>query len=444
MTSESYVIVGGGHAARRAAEALRMHDADVPITIVGAEAELPYDRPVLSKDALVGIEGERKAFIRDAAWYATQRIDMRLGTAVTAIDRDAKCIHLADGTQFPYRKALLATGSRVRRLDVPVDTDACVHYVRTVDDTRALRDVLSPGKRVVVLGGGFIGLEVAASAASLGCRVSVIEPAARLLQRALPEQVATYVMALHQRHGVDIRLGVAPLAVRRSSVETDAGVFEADVVVAGIGVVPNTELAQAAGLEVRNGIVVDAGCRTVDPDVFAAGEVTCHFNPLLGRHLRVESWQVAENQPAVAAANMLGADERYAEWPWLWSDQYACNLQTLGIFDPSYSVVVRASRPIGKKDSKNIDESGDRSGAGRSGGAASERAGEQGTVKSVEIDHADAALTVFALRHDSTLAAVATINAGRDIGPCKRLIGAAKALDPAALADPAVPLRSLI
>ena len=401
MSIASCVIVGGGHAARRAAEALRAHDAHAQITIVGAETELPYDRPVLSKEALVGIEGERKAFIRDAAWYAAQRIEMRLGTAVASIERDAKRIRLADGSDLPYGKTLLATGSRVRRLDVPVDADACVHYVRTIHDTRALRDVLSAGKRVVVLGGGFIGLEVAASAASRGCRVVVVEPAERLLQRALPAQVGHYMTALHQKHGVEIRLGTTPRAVHRDGVDADSGLIEADVVVAGIGVVPNIELAQAAGLEVGNGIVVDAGCRTSDPDVFAAGEVTCHFNPLLGRHLRVESWQVAENQPAVAAANMLGADERYAEWPWLWSDQYTSNLQTLGVFEPSCSIVVRT------------------------------------------LPGADA-MAVFALRDDRTLGAVATINAGREIGACKRLIAAAKPLDPAALADPGVPLRSLI
>jgi len=323
MSNERCVIVGGGHAARRGAQALRELAPLARIVVIGAEHELPYDRPVLSKGALLAADGERAAFIRDATWYAEHRIELCLGAEVVEIDRAGASVRLADGRREAYGKLLIATGSRVRTL--PFDTPGVrIHYVRTVADARALRAELAPGKRVAILGGGFIGLEVAASAATLGCATTLIEPAPALLQRAMPASIGTFMHALHTRHGVDIRVDTRPVSIRREGaafiVETDRGTLAADVIVAGIGVVPNVELAQQAGLEVNDGIVVDAGCRTRDALIFAAGEVTSHFNPLLGRHVRIESWQVAENQPLVAAANMLGGQAEYAEVPWLWSD----------------------------------------------------------------------------------------------------------------------------
>ncbi|KWE79950.1 anthranilate 1,2-dioxygenase system ferredoxin--NAD(+) reductase [Burkholderia territorii] len=406
MSADPFVIVGAGHAARRTAEALRARDADARIVMIGAERELPYDRPALSKDALLGDGGEQRAFIRDAAWYDAQRIELRLGTRVDAIERDAQRVRLDDGATLPYAGLVLATGSRVRTFGGPVDEGVVPHYVRTVADARALRAQLAPGRRVAVLGGGFIGLEVAAAARQLGCDVTVIDPAARLLQRALPEVVGAYARQLHDGRGVIFRMATLPRAIRRGPgggaiVETDRGDVPADVVVVGIGVVPNVELAQAAGLEVDNGIRVDAGCRTDDRAIFAAGEVTMHFNPLLGRHVRIESWQVAENQPAVAAANLLGADETYAELPWLWSDQYDCNLQMLGLFGGERTIVVRG-------------------------------------------DPASGPFTVFGLDDDGKIAAVAAANLGRDIGASRRLIAAGAVPDPAKLADPAVNLKTFL
>ncbi|VUD64920.1 unnamed protein product [Burkholderia pseudomallei] len=288
-----------------------------------------------------------------------------------------------------------------------MDAGVHVHYVRTLADTRALRAALAPGKRVAVLGGGFIGLEVAASAVRLGCRATVVDPAPRLLQRGMPEAVGAFALALHARHGVDVRLGALPERIRRAAngaavVETSAGGIVADVVVAGIGVVPNVELAQAAGLDVDDGVCVDEMCRTTDPAIFAAGEVTRHFNPLVGRALRIESWQIAENQPAVAAANMLGAAETYAQWPWLWSDQYDCNLQMLGLFGGERTLVLRGS------------------------------------------PERDRAFCVFALNARRELAAVAAVNAGREIAVCRRLMTAGVALDPARLADPSDALRAML
>ncbi|WP_063534206.1 anthranilate 1,2-dioxygenase system ferredoxin--NAD(+) reductase [Burkholderia sp. MSMB1589WGS] len=407
-TNDPYLIAGGGHAARRAAETLRERDPAARIVMIGAEPELPYDRPALSKDALVGgDEGERRAFVRDAAWYRERDIALRLGVRVEAIERRAQRVRLSDGASLGYARLLIATGSRVRRFAGPVDAGVAVHYVRTVADARALRAALAPGKRVAVLGGGFIGLEVAASAVRLGCRATIVDPAPRLLQRAMPEAVGAFALALHARHGVDVRLRALPERIRRGAngmavVETSAGGIAADVVVAGIGIVPNVELAQAAGLHVDDGIRVDERCRTADAAIFAAGEVTRHFNPLVGRHLRIESWQIAENQPAVAAANMLGGDEAYAQWPWLWSDQYDCNLQTLGLFDGGQTLVLRGS------------------------------------------PERDRAFCVFGLNARRELRAVAAVNAGREIAGCRRLMTANVALDPPCLADPSVALRSML
>lgn len=402
MSADPFVIVGAGHAARRTAEALRERDAAARIVMIGAERELPYDRPALSKDALLTDGGERRAFIRDAAWYDTQRIELRLGTRVDAIEREARRVRLDDGATVPYGKLVLATGSRVRPFGGAIDEGVAVHYVRTVDDARALRARLAPGRRVAVLGGGFIGLEVAAAARQLGCDVTVIDPAPRLLQRALPEVVGAYARRLHAARGVIFQLATLPRAIRRApGVETDRGDVPADIVVVGIGVVPNIELAQVAGLDVDNGIRVDAGCRTADAAIFAAGEVTMHFNPLLGRHVRIESWQVAENQPAVAAANLLGADETYAELPWLWSDQDDCNLQMLGLFGSERTIVVRG-------------------------------------------DPASGPFTVFGLGDDGRIVAVAAANLGRDIGASRRLIAAGAVPDPVKLADPAVNLKTFL
>lgn len=405
MSNERHVIVGAGHAARRAAETLRARDADVEIVMVGEEPHAPYDRPVLSKDALMSEEGERKAFIRQHDWYASNRIDLRVSAKVTDVDRRRACVRLHDGSEIGYDRLLLATGSRVRRFSGPVDERVPLHYVRTLADARALRAVLAPGKRVAILGGGFIGLEVAAAATQAGCKATVIEPAAALLQRALPNSVGQHIAALHERNGVDLRLGTMPHAIGYrngcASIGTDAGAVDADVVVVGIGVVPNVELAEGCELEVRNGIVVDEQCRTNDPAIFAAGEVTMHTNPLLGCSIRIESWQVAENQPVVAAENMLGGEAIYAELPWLWSDQFDCNVQTLGIIEAQHRLVTRG-------------------------------------------DPANGSFCVAALDEVGRMRAAIAVNSGRDVGACRRLIASGTVMDEARLADVSVSLRSLL
>lgn len=400
-----HVIVGAGHAARRAAETLRAGDARAQIVMIGAEAHAPYDRPVLSKDALLASDGEKKAFVRDASWYEAHDIALRLGTTVTAIDRERSAVRLDKGDVLPYDRLLIATGSRTRAFGGPVDARVPLHYVRTLDDALALRAALARGKTVAILGGGFIGLEVAAAVTQAGCAATVIEPSPALLQRSLPVQAARFVEAMHTQRGVTLKLGAMPSRIGheggRAVVVTDRGEVAADIVVVGIGVLPNLELARDAGLEVDNGIVVDSQCRTADPRIFAAGEVTSHVDPLLGRRVRIESWQVAENQPVVAAANMLGGSQTYAELPWLWSDQFDCNIQTLGLPDAAHTWIVRG-------------------------------------------DAASGAFCMLAIDAAQRLRAVVAVNSGREIGVCKRLILADKPLDPARLSDSSVALRSVL
>jgi anthranilate 1,2-dioxygenase ferredoxin reductase subunit len=401
--SGPFVIVGAGHAARRAAETLRQLNPEASIRMIGDEPHVPYDRPVLSKQALQAADDESKAFIRDEAFYVEQRIELSLGARVVSIDRATRQVKLSDGSSVPYGTLLLATGSRVRHFPGSVDPGAPVYYLRTLAETRELRKVLLPGRKVVVIGGGFIGLEVAASSVQMGAKVCVIEPAARLLQRTMPAAIGDFVQSLHASHGVKLRLQTTPSAIRLTDqggavVETDQGPESADLVVVGIGVVPNVELARDAGLEVDNGIVVDDACRTSDASIFAAGEVTSHFNALLGKRVRIESWQVAENQPVVAAASMSGQPGTYAEQPWLWSDQYDCNLQTLGLFAPELHMIQRG-------------------------------------------DPASGRFSMLGLSSDNILQAVAAVNNGRDVSACRRLMAAGKPLDAARLGDLAVPLR---
>lgn len=400
MQSQNLVIVGGGQAGRRAAEVLRERAPDARICIIGDEIHLPYDRPSLSKDALLDAEREQHAFIRDVDYYRSQRIEVRLGLTVTAIHRADRLLALSDGSNVAYDRLLLATGSRVRTLQ-----GGPVHYLRTLDDARKLRIRLARGARVVIVGGGFIGLEVAATAIGRGCAVTLVEPADRLLKRSMPAEVSEFMRQLHVSRGVAFRLGAQVTDIQQAPdgsvrVATSEGELVADAVVAGIGVVPNTELAQQAGLEVRDGIVVNDECRTSDPDIFAAGEVTQHFVASIGRHMRVESWQVAEKQPAVAAANMLGAAERYDETPWLWSDQYDCNVQSLGTFEDTHTVVLR--------------------------GAIS-----------------DGAFSMIGLNDAGNVRAAVTVNNGKDMAIFVRMV-AGGPVDANQLADTSVSLRSLL
>ncbi len=406
MSNDAVVVVGGGHAARRAAETLRELSPHMPITLIGEEPEAPYDRPELSKSVLLDPHAEHHLFVRPADWYGQQGILLRTGIRATSIDRRRRTVALSDGGEIPYGKLLIATGSRLRPFGGPVEGTAAVHYLRTLAQARQLRQAVARGMHIAVVGGGFIGLEVAAALTEGGCAVDVFDPAPCLLQRGAPPEIGTFVQGLHAARGVGVHLGtgvrkILGRAGGGCALHTDHGVFHADLVVVGIGVIPNTELAEAAGLAVDNGIVVDAQCRTADPDIFAAGEVSSHFNPLLGRHVRVESWQVAEHQPAVAAENLLGGQRTYAQWPWLWSSQYDMQLQILGAFEPGLDIVQRGEPARGSFCVLGVDSQG-------------------------------------------ALRAMAAVNSGRDISVARRLMDSGRRLCPDRLRDSAAALQNLL
>jgi 3-phenylpropionate/trans-cinnamate dioxygenase ferredoxin reductase subunit len=402
---ENHVIVGAGQAGGRAAEAMRVHGFTGRIVLIGDEPHLPYERPPLSKQVLLGEYEPEKTHLNPAEFYAEQRIELRLGTRVVAIDREARRVALGDGAVEVYDKLLLTTGSRVRRLPLPGSELAGVHVLRGIEDALAIRDALGPGVRIAIVGGGYIGLEVAAAARMRECQVTVIEVLDSLLARVMSAEMGDYFARLHRDRGVDLRLGTGVTAFEGAGrVERvclgDGSTLAADAVVVAVGVAPETALAQAAGLDIGDGIVVDACARTSDPSIFAAGDATEHPNPILGRRVRLESWQNAQNQAIAAARTMCGDAEPYAEVPWFWSDQYDVNLQMLGLPDAASETVHR---------------------------------GEIGS----------AAFSIFHLRDGRAVATVA-INSARDIAVARRLIAQKRPVDRARIADTESPLRELL
>jgi 3-phenylpropionate/trans-cinnamate dioxygenase ferredoxin reductase component len=319
--ADTFAIVGAGLAGARAAETLRAEGFDGRVVLFGAEAHLPYERPALSKGYLQGTA--EAPFVHPAEWYAEQDVDLRLGTRVTALDPSAHEVETADGDRLRYTKLLLTTGSSVRRL-----ADAVT--LRTLDDSDRLRAALRSGTRVVIVGAGWIGLEVAAAARVAGAEVTVLEQAPAPLLAALGLEMAAVFARLHVEHGVDLRCGVTVRAVRSDAVLLDDETVPADLVVAGIGVTPDVDLARAAGLAVDNGIVVDEHLRSSAPDVWAAGDVANAYHPFAGRHVRVEHWANALHQPVVAAQAMLGKDAVYDRLPYFFTDQYDLGMEYTG------------------------------------------------------------------------------------------------------------------
>ncbi|MCF8569586.1 FAD-dependent oxidoreductase [Gordonia sp. HY002] len=335
--SDAQVIIGGGLAGAKAAEALRDQGYDGAIVLIAAEQHLPYERPPLSKGYLAGSDERASAFTFDADWYLSHDIDLRVGVRADRIDRDAHQVHLDDGSSVAYTKLLLATGSASRHLD---GAEGAL-YLRTIDESERIRDAIGEGRHLVIVGGGWIGLEVAATARQAGTDVTVIEPQSSPLAKILGSRIGDVFADLHREHGVDLRLGVGVDTVAPRSVTTDDGdQIPADAVLVGIGAVPNVELARDAGLEVSNGVDVDAGLRTSDPDVYAVGDIANHDHPTLGR-LRVEHWANAQNQPAVAVANMLGGSQVYDRLPYFFSDQYDLGMEYRGLASEENDVVVR-------------------------------------------------------------------------------------------------------
>ena len=336
MTNDRVMaIVGAGHAGGRAAQVLRESGWGGRIVLIGAEAHLPYERPPLSKGVLTGERSAAQCRLRDPEAWAADRIEPVVAT-VERIDPGAREVRVSGGRVFGYDALLLATGARARRLTIPGATLDGVFALRTLDDAAALGTRLVPEARVVLIGGGFVGLEVAASARLRGCRVTVLDAASRLLGRAVPEAIAARVHALHERQGVAVRVNRKPVAIERMAggalavVLDDGDTLIADTVVTGIGIEPADELAREAGLTVERGIVVNDRLETSARGIYAAGDVAVFPSVLSGRLVRQETWHGAETQARVAARNMLGADEPYRETPWFWSDQYDAQLQVAG------------------------------------------------------------------------------------------------------------------
>ncbi len=346
------LIIGAGQAGGRAAEGLRAAGHTGPITLIGEEVHPPYERPALSKDFLRDGNLDRIAWVRPATWYEANGVTLFRGRRAVAIDREHCRVALDDGSQAEYETLILTTGARARPLAVDGVDHPLVSYLRTVADSRRLQQQLLAGAHIVVIGAGFIGLEVAAAARLRGCAVTVLEMADLPLTRCIPPFLGRHYAELHRAHGVALRTSTHVVGISdrngRAVVHTRGGeVPPADAVVVGIGIIPNVELARSAGLEIDDGVVVDECGRTSDPRIYAAGDVTRHFNPLLGRRLRLESWQNAQNQAIAVARNVLGAARPYAQLPWFWSDQFDVNLQMAGLPEPDDEVIRRGRSGAG-------------------------------------------------------------------------------------------------
>ncbi|MCB1683014.1 MAG: NAD(P)/FAD-dependent oxidoreductase, partial [Pseudomonadales bacterium] len=320
------VIAGAGHAAGQAAASLRQEGYTDEIILIGDEPYVPYQRPPLSKQYLSGEQGIERVYLRPEKFYTDNNISVKTSTRVTAIDTAAHTVSTDKGETITYEKLLIATGGRPRKLSIPGSDQKGIHYLRSIEDVDGIRAEMAPGRKLVIVGGGYIGLEVASVAVTSGLEVHVLEMEARILQRVTTPTMSGYYHELHSSRGVNIHTSTMVSGFGGSgqvtSVQCGEQSFSADIVIVGIGIVPNIEVAQAAGIDCGNGILVDDHCRTSAPDVYAAGDCTFHPNALLGRSLRLESVPNAMDQARVAAANICGGDKVYATIPWFWSDQY--------------------------------------------------------------------------------------------------------------------------
>jgi 3-phenylpropionate/trans-cinnamate dioxygenase ferredoxin reductase component len=344
-TETGTVLIGAGLAAAHTIETLRERGYTEPITLIGDEAELPYERPALSKSYLQGKSGDLQ--VHDARWYADQGVDIRTGTRAVGIDRDARRVRLDGADPVPYGHLVVATGARPRTLGLPGADLPGVYTLRTRADSDRLRDALARDERWVIVGGGWIGLEVAAAARDAGRTVTVLEYAQLPLHRVLGERLGRYFLQLHLGNDVDLRTGVSAGGIEASpaglAVRVGEEVLDADAVVLAVGVRPNTELAADAGLAVDNGIVVDQQLRTSDPRILAAGDVAAAHNTRLGRRLRVEHWDNAIRQGRLAASTILGGGAAYDWHPYFFTDQYDLGMEYVGHGHPDDQVVIRGS-----------------------------------------------------------------------------------------------------
>ncbi|CAM3817470.1 NAD(P)/FAD-dependent oxidoreductase [Polaromonas hydrogenivorans] len=403
--SATIVIVGAGQAGGWAAQTLRKEGFTGRVVLIGDEAHPPHERPPLSKAVLSGQALPESTQLMKPEAFTALALDWMPGAQVSRIDRAGKKVMLTDGTAVAYDKLILCTGGRARRISLPGADEVGLYTLRTIEDALALAPAFSPGRSVVVVGGGWIGLEVAATARLRGAEVVVVEAQARLCERTVPAEISEHLLALHHAQGTRIMLGAsvsgfAKGADGRSVVHlADGSALPCDAIVLGIGLVPNDELAREAGLACDGGVLVDARCHTSDPDILAAGDVAVITNAWAGRRMRLESWQNAQEQGMAAARSALGLAVDYQPLPWFWSDQYGMNLQIYGVPMPTHRVVRRG-------------------------------------------DPASGSFVLFYLADDVVQAAIGP-NAARDLRFARRLIEQRKPVDAERLADPNTPMSKL-
>ena len=404
MTDPGMVIIGGGMAGARACINLRANDYAGSITLISEETLLPYDRPPLSKSSIIEADAPQPAWLLDEGIVASLKVTAINANGASAIDRSRRCVLLSDGTAIPYAKLLIATGAKPRRLNCPGGDLALT--LRDFSDTMGLREKFQPGKHIAIIGGGFIGLELASSAVKRGCKVSLIEAQPRILMRGVPEAISQIVHDHHVAAGVTMLIGTGLTQLTAHSVElSDGRVITADTVVAGIGAAPETQIALQAGLAIDNGIAGNAQLQTSDPDIYAAGDCCSYINEFFGsRRMRLEAWRSAQEQAATAVFNMLGGSKAHINVPWFWSDQYDLSLQIAGMAD-------------------------------------------MGPVTVTRKPSADA-LILFHLTDDGKLMGASGIgpgnSIGRDIKLAEMMIAKSLSPSPQALADPDVQLKTLL
>ncbi|MFC4252817.1 NAD(P)/FAD-dependent oxidoreductase [Sinimarinibacterium flocculans] len=398
------VIVGAGQAGGEAAAELRRQGFAGRVIMLGEETQPPYKRPPLSKAYLSGAATQESLYVMQPAQLDKVKIEFRGNTKVVRIDRKDKLLELADGSTQKYDKLVIATGGRARPLPLPGADASNVFVLRTIEDVQKIKALCEPGKRVTIIGGGFIGLEGAAVLVKMGLKVTLLEGLPRVLARVTVPEVSAFFERVHREAGVDLRTGAQLAGFEGTPVNAvtlaDGTRIETDFVVVGIGLIPNTELADAAGLKIDNGIVVDQYARTGDPDIYAAGDCTNHPSTFLGRNVRLESVQNAMEQGRAVARNILGKNEPYQTVPWFWSDQYDLKLQTVGISGAHDQIVLR---------------------------------GDPATARN---------FAVFYLKGGKLIAAD-TVSRPQEFMFAKKLVAEGAVIDPAKLADESVPMKSL-
>ena len=394
------LVVGAGQTGAYAAIGMREAGFDGRILLIGDETHLPYNRPPLSKAHLHAPEPPTLELFFSAERYASAGIDLLLGTPVVELDADVHRLRLRDGSTHGFDNLVLATGSRARRLTVPGAEAALT--LRTPEDARRLRSRFAPGVRVVCIGAGVVGLEIASSARAMGCEVVVIEAGHAVMARSMPPELSAVVQDLHRGAGVALVLGARPESIRDGTVHCSNGEsFASDIIVAGIGIERNTEIAAAAGLDVDDGILTDPAGRTSAPAIFAAGEVAAYWDPRLDVHVRQESWRHAQQHGEFVGRSVAGLRDSYAEVPWFWSDQHGVNIQVAGTHVGRAGTVLRRSA-------------------------------------------AGAITSAFHLAPDNRVIGAVGLDAARDVAAGIRLMRAGIAVDPGVIADISVPVQKLV